>query len=145
MGTWLSLCDCSSKLFDEEGKTVRGYRKIMFREYRERGMTESTERVCETRQGQLERMAGYQNLSFVREQDVTEEHKTVESNVGTGGEELNDAESSICDTKGDSSGEHWMIVEQLMVIMVEGRTGDGIMALCLRKWTRRFWRFKRSQ
>ena len=93
-------------------------------------MTESTEQcVCETRQGQLERMAGYQNLSFVREQDVTEEHKTVESNVGTAGEELNDAADSICDAKGDSSGEHWMILEQLMVIMMEGRTGDGIMAL----------------
>ena len=42
---------------------------------------------------------------------------------------MNDAEDSICDTKGDSSGEHWMILEQLMVIMMEGRTGDGIMAL----------------
>ena len=36
-----------SKPFDEEGKPVRGYRKRLFRKWRERGMFESTEqRVC---------------------------------------------------------------------------------------------------
>ena len=36
-----------SKPFDEEGKSVRGYRKRLFRKWRERGMFESTEqRVC---------------------------------------------------------------------------------------------------
>ena len=41
-------CFYRSKPFDDEGKPIRGYRKRMFREWRERGMLESTEqRVCE--------------------------------------------------------------------------------------------------
>ena len=36
----------------------------MFREWRERGMFESTEHVLVNKQGQLERMAGYQNLNW---------------------------------------------------------------------------------
>ena len=40
-------CFYRSKPFDEEGKPVRGYRQIMFRERRDRGLFESTEqRVC---------------------------------------------------------------------------------------------------
>ena len=40
-------CFYRSKLFDEEGKPVRGYRQRMFREWRDRGLFESTEqRVC---------------------------------------------------------------------------------------------------
>ena len=41
-------CFYRSKPFDEEGKPIRGCRKGMFREWRERGMFESTEqRVCD--------------------------------------------------------------------------------------------------
>ena len=41
-------CFYRSKPFDEEGKPIRGYRNRMFREWRERGMFESTEqRVCD--------------------------------------------------------------------------------------------------
>ena len=41
-------CFYRSKPFDDEGKPIRGYKKRMFREWRERGMLESTEqRVCE--------------------------------------------------------------------------------------------------
>ena len=37
-----------SKPFDEEGKPVRGYRQRMFREWRDRGLFESTEQyVCD--------------------------------------------------------------------------------------------------
>ena len=37
-----------SKPFDEERQPIRGYRKRMFRDWRERGMFESTEqRVCD--------------------------------------------------------------------------------------------------
>ena len=53
--------------------------------------------------------------------------ETVETDVGRVGGEINDAEDSIGDTKGDLSEEHWAIVEQLKKIMVEGRTCDGIM------------------
>ena len=41
-------CFYRSKPFDEEGKPVRGYRQRMFREWRDRGLLESTEqRVCD--------------------------------------------------------------------------------------------------
>ena len=41
-------CFYRSKPFDEKGKLFKGYRKRMFREWRERGMSESTEqRVCD--------------------------------------------------------------------------------------------------
>ena len=53
--------------------------------------------------------------------------ETVETDVGTVEEEINDAEDSIGDTEGDLNEEHQAIVEQLKKIMVEGRTGDGIM------------------
>ena len=36
-------CFYRSKPFDEEGKPIRGHRKKMFREWKERGMFESTE------------------------------------------------------------------------------------------------------
>ena len=41
-------CFYRSKPFDEEGRPVRGYRQRMFREWRDRGLFESTEqRVCD--------------------------------------------------------------------------------------------------
>ena len=41
-------CFYRSKPFDKEGKPVRGYRQRMFREWRDRGLFESTEqRVCD--------------------------------------------------------------------------------------------------
>ena len=62
-----------------------------------------------------------------REQDVTVDAETLESEVGTVEEEINDAEDSIGDTEGYLSEEHRANVERLKTIMVEGRTGDGIM------------------
>ena len=44
----MTECFYRSKPFDEEGKPVRGYRQRMFREWRDRGLFESTEqRVCD--------------------------------------------------------------------------------------------------
>ena len=41
-------CFYRSKPFDEEGNPARGYRERMFREWRDRGLFESTEqRVCD--------------------------------------------------------------------------------------------------
>ena len=62
-----------------------------------------------------------------REQDVTVDAEAVETYVGTVEEEINDTKDSIGDTEGDSSEEHQAIVAQLEIIIVEGRTGDGIM------------------
>ena len=131
-----------SKALDEEGKPIRGYRKRMFREWRERGMFESTEqRVCD--QASAIRKNGWlselelepikrqiDNESqgeLCREQDVTVVAETVETDVGTNEEKIYDAEDSIGHTEGDLSEEHRVIVEQLKRIMVEGRTGYGIM------------------
>ena len=62
-----------------------------------------------------------------REQDVTVDVETVTTDVGAAEEKINDAEDSIGDTEGDLSEEHQKIVEQWKKIMVEGRTGKGIM------------------
>ena len=52
--------------------------------------------------------------------------ETVEKDVGTVEEEINNAGDSIGDTEGDLSEELLAIVEQLKKIMVEGRTGNDI-------------------
>ena len=52
-----------------------------------------------------------------REQDVTVEVETVETNVMTVEKEMNDVEYNVGDTEGDLSEEHRTIVEQLKEIM----------------------------
>ena len=56
-------CFYRSKPFDKEGKPVIGYRQRMFREWRDRGLFESTEQHV-TKQGQLGKMDGYRNLNW---------------------------------------------------------------------------------
>ena len=57
-------CFDISKLLDEEGKPVRGYRKRMFREWIEWGMNESTEqRVCD--QAMALRKNGWLSVTFL--------------------------------------------------------------------------------
>ena len=62
-----------------------------------------------------------------REQDVAVDADTVEIDVWTVQEEIHDTEDSSSDPEVDLSEEHQMIVEQLKKIMLEGRTGNGIM------------------
>ena len=62
-----------------------------------------------------------------REQDVAVDADTVEIDVRTVQEEIHDTEDSSSDPEVDLSEEHQMIVEQLKKIMLEGRTGNGIM------------------
>ena len=62
-----------------------------------------------------------------REQDVAVGADTVEIDVRTVQEEIHDTDVSSSDPEVDLSEEHQMIVEQLKKIMLEGRTGDGIM------------------
>ena len=135
-------CFYISKLFDEEGKAIRGYRKRMFREWREKGMFESTEQ-CVFDQARAIRKNGWltelemkaiikqvedeSQSERCREQDTIADAETKETDVGTVEEEINDAEDSIGDIEGDLSEEHQTIVEQLKKTMVEGRTGHGIM------------------
>ena len=119
-----------------------GYRRRMFKEWRERGMFESTEqRVCD--QARAIRKNGWlseleleaikrqiedeSQVDLYEGQDVTVEAETVKINAGAGEEEINDAEDSIGDIEGDMNEEHRMIVEQLKEILRDGRTCDGIM------------------
>ena len=62
-----------------------------------------------------------------REQDVAVGADTVEIDVRTVQEEIHDTDDSSSDPEVDLTEEHQMIVEQLKKIMLEGRTGDGIM------------------
>ena len=55
------------------------------------------------------------------------EAETLETDIGTVEEEMNDAEDSIHDTKGGLSEEHRTIVEQLKKIMMEGETSESVM------------------
>ena len=135
-------CFYRSKPFDEEGKPVRGYRRRMFKEWRDRGMFESTEqRVCD--QARAIRKNGWlseleleaikrqiedeSQVDLNEGQDVTVKAETVKIDAGAGEEEINDAEDSIGGIEGDMNEEHRMIVEQLKVILREEGTCDGIM------------------
>ena len=88
-------CFYRSKAFDEEGKPIKGYKKRMFSEWRERRMFESTEqRVCDQAraikkngwiqywiQTELEaikrEVGGESQEELCREQDVAVDVKTV--------------------------------------------------------------------
>ena len=95
-----------------------------------------------TRQGQIKKNGWLQELELeaikrqaenkfqselCREQDVTVDSETVETDVGAVEEETKDAEDSILDTEGDLSEEQWANVEQLKTIIMERRTDNGIM------------------
>ena len=91
-------CCYRSKSFDEEGKPIRGYRKRMFREWKERGMFESTEqrvrdqakairkngwlseRELEAIKGQVEHES---QGDLCRKKDVTVDAGTLKTDVGT--------------------------------------------------------------
>ena len=135
-------CFYRSKPFDEEGKTIRGYRKRMFREWRESGMFESTElHVCDQARAikkndwlseleleEIKRQVEDESQGELgREQYVKVEAETVVTDFGTVEEEMNGTEDSVSDIDGDLNEKHWMIVEQLKEIMVEGRTGNYVM------------------
>ena len=83
-------CFYRSKPFDAEGKPIRRYRKRMFREWRERGMFESTEeQVCDQagairKNGWLSELEleaikrqveGESQGELYREQDVTVDYR----------------------------------------------------------------------
>ena len=135
-------CFYRSKPFDEEVKSIRGYRKKMFREWREKGMFDLTEQRVFDQARTIRKNGWLSELELeaikrqvedesrgelCREKGVTVDAETVETDAETVEEEINDAEDSISDTKGDLSEEHRANVEQLKKIMVKGRTGDGIM------------------
>ena len=94
----------------------------MFKEWREKGMSESTEqRVC-VQERAIRKNAWLSELELeaikrqvedethgelYRGQDVTVNEEAVETDVGTVREKINDAEDSIGDTDRDLSEKHW--------------------------------------
>ena len=106
------------KPFNEEGKPIRGYRKRIFRNWRETGMFESTEqRVCnQTRAIKKNGWLSEFDLEAIkrqeedesqgelcREHDVNMEAETVQIDAETVEEEINFEEDSFGDAEGDMS------------------------------------------
>ena len=103
-------CFYRSKPFDEEGKPIRGSRKGMFMEWRERVMLESTEQRVYDQEKVIRNNGWLSELELevikkqveaesqgklYREQDVTMDAETVEPDIGTVREEINDAEDNL--------------------------------------------------
>ena len=103
-------CFYRSKPFDEEGKPIRGYRQRMFREWRDRGLFESTEqRVCDQARAirknrwlsqlELETIKGQVEDEFQDEfgEDVATEVETVENEDTAENEDMveNEVESVV--------------------------------------------------
>ena len=159
----LMECFYRSKRFDEEGKPVRGYRQRMFREWRDRGLFESTEQsVCDQARGikkngwlsqQLEAIKGQVADEFQGEfgddavaevetvENTTENETMVENEVGSVAEEIvnvegvnNNVIDSVNHTRHTLNDEHRKIVERLNEMMFERKE---VMVLCLRKYTKR--------
>ena len=146
-------CFYRSKPFHEEEKLARGYRQRMFREWKDRGLFESTEqRVCdqarairkngwlsqlelETIKRQVEdEFQGEFGEDAATEVETVENEDTAENEAESVAEEIvnvektnNNVRGSVDDTRHNLNDEHRKIVERLNEIMLEGKTSDGIM------------------
>ena len=142
-----------SRPFDEEGKPLRGYRQRMFREWRDRGLFESTEqRVCDqartiSRQVEDEFQGEFgeddaTEVETVENEDTAENEAMVENEVESVAEEIvnvdevnNNVIDSVDDTRHALNDEHRKIVERLNKIMLERKISDSIMFKKLDKKT----------
>ena len=146
-------CFYRTKPFDEERKSVRGYRRRMFREWRDKGLFESTEkRVCdqarairkngwlsqlelETIKRQVEdEFQGEFGEDAATEVETVENEDTAENEAESVAEEIvnvektnNNVRGSVDDTRHNLNDEHRKIVERLNEIMLERKTSDGII------------------
>ena len=137
-------CFYRNKPFDEEGKPDRGYRQRMFREWRGRGLFESTEqRVCD--QARAIRKSGWLSqleLETIKRQvedefqgefgedaatevETVENEDTAENEAESVAEEIvnvektnNNVRGSVDDTRHNLNDEHRKIVERLNEIML---------------------------
>ena len=109
-----------SKPLDEEGKAIKGCQKRMFTEWRDREMLESTDqRVCdlvrvirnnswlsEIKFKAIKIQVEYESQGeLCREQHVTVDLETIETDFRTVKEGINDPEDNIYENKGDLSEE----------------------------------------
>ena len=155
-------CFYRTKPFDEERKPVRGYRQRMFREWRDKGLFESTkQRVCdqarairkngwlsqlelETIKIQVEDEFQGENsateVETVEDEDTADNDDMVENEIESVAEEIvnveevNNVKDTVDDTSHNLNDKHRKIVERLNEIMLERKTSDGII---LRKQTKR--------
>ena len=142
-------CFYRSKPFNEEGKPIRGYRQRMFREWRQRGMFDSTEqRVCD--QARAIRKNGWLSeleLESIRkkiesesqvdtsdlEEDVVTNSSAVEENNVEDTEYLDNQDEGIVENENFETDNNAMndeskeIVDMLKQIVREGKTSDGII------------------
>ena len=147
-------CFYRSKPFDENERPIRGYRQRMFKEWRLRGMFDSTEqRICD--QARTIRKNGWLSdieLEMIKrkiEDEVQNDAACCEEECQFGipgeevgarnGQEVNNGnQAEVTDEGGQDMNEdelindeldqeQRMIVDQLKQIMAEGRTAEGIM------------------
>ena len=128
-------CFYRSKPFDEEGKPLRGYRQRMFREWRDRGLFESTEqRVCDQARTISRQVEDETEAETVENEDTAENEAMVENEVESVAEEIvnvdevnNNVIDSVDDTRHALNDEHRKIVERLNKIMLERKISDSFM------------------
>ena len=146
-------CFYRSNPFNEEGRPIRGYRQRMFREWRVRGMFDSTEqRISDQarairkngwlselelemikRKIEDERQNENGNLENEAQNEIVNEETEVRNDQEDDNYQVDDAdvirhdvnEAETNDVEIDQ--EQRQIVEQLKEIMAEGRTTEGIM------------------
>ena len=132
-------CFYKCRPFDEEGKPIRGYRQRMYREWRERGMFESTEqRVCDQARAirkngwlsELELEAIRRQVENESQSDIYREQIEIEP-VGNVDdiveEELGDVRDSLISTVGCLDEDNRLIVKRLKEILAERKTCQGII------------------
>ena len=154
VNTVVMECFYRSKPFDENERPIRGYRQRMFKEWRLRGMFDSTEQwICD--QARTIRKNGWLSdieLEMIKrkiEDEVQNDAACCEEECQFGipgeevgarnGQEVNNGnQAEVTDEGGQDMNEdelindeldqeQRMIVDQLKQIMAEGRTAEGIM------------------
>ena len=146
----LTECFYRRKLLDKEGKPIRGYRERMCREWRDRGLFESTEQrvfdqaravkkngrlsplELETIKRQVEDEFHGEcgedaaaEVETVENEDMAENEDMVENEVESVTEEFVNVEK--VNNNVNLNDDHGKIAERLNEIMLEGKTSDGIM------------------
>ena len=135
-------CFYKCRPFDEEGKPIRGYRQRMYREWRERGMFESTEqRVCDQARAirkngwlsELELEAIKRQVENESQSDIYREQIEVVTIEPVGDvddiveEELGDVRDSLSSTVVCLDEDNLLIVNRLKGILAERKTCQGII------------------
>ncbi|XP_063595812.1 uncharacterized protein LOC134772704 [Penaeus indicus] len=128
-------CFYSADPFDENGVPIRGYRQRMYREWRERGMFNTSEqRLCD--QARAIRKNGWLSeveLEAIRRRLVKqseEEHQQDEEDILSRSniEEVNEADITIeVSEAAEITPEEQLIIDEVKGLMAQGVTNDNIM------------------